>query len=190
MFESPRVFFSCWWRCRCSKASLTLIFDSNASSPLFVMFSVTKSAICSRLEASMSSITVPVKRRFLSSKRECSDRVATWGFDQRFPPSSTSSSNFTQRAVSFHSISSPSLTSSSISENNGCDSRGGWLIPSSPFVSSPRINCTRCAGGVTENCKEETGLLIYNHVWALFALLRKFYFFLKQNVSSSSFWSQ
>lgn len=47
-------------------------------------------------------------------------------------------------AVSFHSISSPSLTSSSISEKSGCDS-----CASSP-TSSPRINCTLWAGGVTK----------------------------------------
>lgn len=48
-------------------------------------------------------------------------------------------------AVSFHSISSPSLTSSSISEKSGCDS-----CASSP-TSSPRINCTLWAGGVTKH---------------------------------------
>jgi len=38
---------------------------------------------------------VPFRSMLRSSKREWSDRVATCGFDQRFPPSSTSSSNLT-----------------------------------------------------------------------------------------------
>jgi len=137
----------------------------------------------------MSNITILLSNKLRSSKSECKERVATWGLDQRFPPSSTSSSNLihlgsktfcyqsqTKKilgynykyrkniikyyvpvshvyeraniniylAVSFHSTSPPSWTSSSISENSGCDS----CVPSSS--SSPRMNCTRCAGGVTE----------------------------------------
>jgi len=53
-------------------------------------------------------------------------------------------------AVSFHSISSPSLTSSSISEKSGCDS-----CASSP-TSSPSINCTLWAGGVTKQLCNRT----------------------------------
>ena len=50
-------------------------------------------------------------------------------------------------AVSFHSVSPSSLqVSSSISENKGW----GWWEFSS-FWSSPNINCTLCAGGVTVN---------------------------------------
>ncbi len=40
-------------------------------------------------------LPVPLSRNDLSSKRECRDRVATWGLLHLFPPSSTSSSNFT-----------------------------------------------------------------------------------------------
>lgn len=151
MFVSRDFFdsFSCWCRCRRSKASFTFSLTSLASKPLFVIFSVTRSATVSRLLASMSSMTVPVNSRFRSSNKEWSDNVATCGLLQRSPPSSTSSSNFTQRAVSFHSISSPSRTNSSISENSGCDSWGGWWLPSPPFTSSPRMNWTRWAGGVT-----------------------------------------
>lgn len=138
-------FLSCWCWCRCrrSNASTTLSRASTGSVPALTIFSHTNSATCSRLVASISSISVPFSNKLLSSNRECRLRVATCGLDQRLPPSSTSSSNLTQRAVSFHSTSSPSLTNSSISENNGWDSWFGSV------VSSPNINCTRCAGGVT-----------------------------------------
>lgn len=83
MLDSPRGFLasrSCWCRCLLNKASFTLILVSNGRSPFAVMFSVTKSATCSRLVASMSSITVPVNKRFLNSKRECNESVATCGY--------------------------------------------------------------------------------------------------------------
>ena len=51
--------------------------------------------LISYLDASMSSKMVPLVNKFLNSNNECSDRVATWGFDQRLLPSSTSSSNLT-----------------------------------------------------------------------------------------------
>lgn len=163
MFDSARDFFdsfSCWCRCRRSKASLTFSFTSASRRPLFVMFSVMRSATVSRLLASMSSMTDPVNSKFLSSNNEWSDNVATWGFDHRSPPSSTSSSNFTHRAVSFHSISSPSRTNSSISENSGWDSCGGWWFPSPLFTSSPNMNWTRCAGGVAVHRKFQKYFII------------------------------
>uniref|UniRef100_A0A182J676 Uncharacterized protein n=1 Tax=Anopheles atroparvus TaxID=41427 RepID=A0A182J676_ANOAO len=133
---------SCWCLWRFSSASITFSRASTGSMPELTMFSHASSAICSRLVASMSSITVPFSSRLRSSNSECSESVATCGFDHRLPPSSTSSSNFTQRAVSFQAISSPSFTSSSISEKSGCDS---CCPPSSP-TSPPRMNCTLCAG--------------------------------------------
>lgn len=136
---------SCWCRCRRSRVSRTFSLQSAGKVPALTILSHTKSAICSKLVASMSSITDPFSSKDRNSNRECRERVATCGFDHRLPFSSTSSSNFTHRAVSFHSRSSPSPTSSSISEKSGCDS---W-VPSS--TSSPRINCTRWAGGVTAN---------------------------------------
>lgn len=53
----------------------------------------------------------------LSWKSACNERVATCGFDHRLPPSSTSSSNFTHRAVSRHSSTSPLRHNSPISVN-------------------------------------------------------------------------
>lgn len=145
-----RVFlaYSCWWRCRRSRASFTLSLTPTGNVPELTIWSQTKSATTSRLMASMSSMTVPLSSRPRSSKSECSESVATCGLDQRLPPSSTSSSNLIQRAVSFHSISLPSLTSMPISEKSGCDT----CEPSS--TSSPRMNCTRCAGGVATEVKE------------------------------------
>lgn len=67
--------------------------NSTESTPLLIMLSRTRSAICSKLAASISSMTVPFKRRLLNSKSECSDSVATWGLLHLLPPSSTSSSN-------------------------------------------------------------------------------------------------
>lgn len=138
------LLYSCWWRWRLSRASLTLSLESAGNVWAFTIFSHTKSAISSKLLASMSSITEPFNSSVLSSNRECRDNVATWGFDHLLPPSSTSSSNFIQRAVSFHSISSPSFTNVKYSENNGCET----CVPSS--ASSPKMNCTRWAGGVTK----------------------------------------
>lgn len=135
---------SCWCLCLLNKASLTFSLQSYPMPPSATILSSTLSATCSKQFASISSMTDPLSIKLRSSKREWSDNVATWGFDHRFPPSSTSSSNFIHLAVSFHSSSSPSLTSSSISENRGCDSS----VESS--TSSPSINCTLCAGGVTE----------------------------------------
>lgn len=138
--------FSYWCLCLLSSASFTFSLQSYAKAPSTTMWSKTLSATCSNECASMSKITDPFRIKLRSSNSEWSDNVATCGLDHLLPPSSTSSSNFIHRAVSFHSSSSPSLTSSSISENNGCDSS----VASS--MSSPRINWTLWAGGVTENC--------------------------------------
>lgn len=73
--------------------SRTFSLDSAGNEPLLIILSRTKSAICSRLFASMSNITVPFNSRLLSSKRACNERVATCGLLHLFPPSSTSSSN-------------------------------------------------------------------------------------------------
>ena len=43
--------------------------------------------------AAMSKQMVPLRSMLRSSKREWRLKVATWGLDHRFPPSSTSSSN-------------------------------------------------------------------------------------------------
>lgn len=142
----------CWCLCLFNKASRTLSRLSNAKLLLLIILSNAKSAICSMELASISKITVPFNIRLRNSNRECNESVATCGFDQRFPPSSTSSSNLIHLAVSFHSISSPSVTSSSISENSG------WLPCFSSSISSPRINWTRCEGGVPAK-------LIYIHVF-------------------------
>lgn len=134
---------------------------------MLTMESMAKSLIWTKESASASKRTAPLSRRLRSSKSECKDRVATCGLDHRLPPSSTSSSNLTQllqstanvddyswysikpqyRAVSFHSVSPSWLKqSSSISEKSGWDS---WVSPSSPSAcSSPRINWTRCEGGI------------------------------------------
>jgi len=74
---------------------LLLTFSRNSTdrTPLLIILSRTRSAICSKLPASISSMTVPFKRRLLNSKSECSDKVATWGLLHLLPPSSTSSSN-------------------------------------------------------------------------------------------------
>ncbi|KAH9517015.1 hypothetical protein DERF_007717 [Dermatophagoides farinae] len=66
--------------------------------------------------------TVPLSIQLRNSNNECNEIVPTCGLDQRLPPSSTSSSNLIQRAVSRHSISSLFDTNSAISLNNGCDS--------------------------------------------------------------------
>lgn len=137
------LLYSCWWRWRLSKASLTLSRDSAGKALALTMCSQAKSAIKSKLLASMSSITEPFNSRLLNSNNECNDKVATCGFDQRLPPSSTSSSNLIHLAVSFHSISSPSLTKVKYSEKRGCET---WVSSS---ASSPKMNCTRWAGGVT-----------------------------------------
>ena len=60
-------------------------------------------AICPRSVASKSSSTVPLLMQLRSSNRLCSERLATCGLLHLLPPSSTSSSNLTHRAVSFHS---------------------------------------------------------------------------------------
>ena len=110
---SPIQFFFTW------------SFLSVEREPQLIMLSRVRSAISSRLLAAMSKLTwssqmleacsllfarcfllfvdclfmsrptVPFNRRDLSSKREWRDKVATWGLLHRFPPSSTSSSNFT-----------------------------------------------------------------------------------------------
>lgn len=54
--------------------------------------------------ASKSNSTVPFIIQLRSSKRLCRERVATCGLLHLSPPSSTSSSNLTHLAVSFHSI--------------------------------------------------------------------------------------
>ena len=54
--------------------------------------------------ASKSNSTVPFIMQLRSSKRLCRERVATCGLLHLSPPSSTSSSNLTHLAVSFHSI--------------------------------------------------------------------------------------
>lgn len=131
---------SCWCRWRRSKASRTLSLASLGKCPPLIILSHTRSATCSSVAASVSNIIVPLSSRLRSSNSECSESVATCGLDQRFPPSSTSSSNLTQRAVSFHSSSSPSCTSSSISE------KSGWDSTSLSSTSSPRMNWTRCDG--------------------------------------------
>ncbi len=74
-----------------------------------------------------SSRTEPLVKQLLSSKSECSERVATWGLDQR-PPFSTSSSNLSQRAASFHSELD---CSSSISQKSWC---GRWSSSSSSIL--------------------------------------------------------
>lgn len=76
------------------RKKITFSLTSISKVPLLIMLSRARSAICSKLLASMSSITVPFSRRLRSSKSECSDRVATWGLLHLLPPSSTSSSNF------------------------------------------------------------------------------------------------
>mgnify|MGYP007086841568 CR=1 FL=1 len=63
----------------------------------------------------------------------------------------------TYLAVSFHSNSpSSSSKSSSISENSGW---GSWA---GSFWSSPRINCTLWAGGVTARKTEKSGVFSNN----------------------------
>lgn len=76
-----------------SKDHFTFSLPLRGSCPWLIMLSRTRSAMVSRLEASMSRMTVPFRRKDRSSKRECRERVATWGLDHRSPPSSTSSSN-------------------------------------------------------------------------------------------------
>ncbi|KAH9390274.1 hypothetical protein TYRP_007833 [Tyrophagus putrescentiae] len=86
-------FRSCWCRWRRRRASFTRALTSAVSCPLPTIVSRMRSAIWSRLLASMSRMTVPLRRQLRSSKRECRETVPTCGFDHRLPPSSTSSSN-------------------------------------------------------------------------------------------------
>ena len=60
------------------------------------------SQMSSNVFAGMSRQMVPFSSILLSSKSECNDRVATYGFDQRLPPSSTSSSNLTHLGLKWH----------------------------------------------------------------------------------------
>ena len=165
-----------WWRFFFKMASLMTDLMSFGNKLLFTHWSKIKSAMSSKLDASISSKMVPLVNKFLNSNNECKDNVATWGFDQRFPPSSTSSSNFTHLkcrkssktfsssslkprkswlyatdlAVSRHSI-SPFwwVTSCSISQKTG------WGSCPKPTFSGPRRNWTRRAGGVAID-KEKT----------------------------------
>lgn len=94
---------------KCIGYALTLSLTLMESTLLLTILSRTRSVICSKPLASMSSITVPFSSRLLSSKSECSDRVATWGLLQRLPPSSTSSSNLihlrkTQKSIARNQI--------------------------------------------------------------------------------------
>lgn len=117
------LFFSYKWRWRLSKASRTLIAAKRKINttptapdmpsqlmrtnrtlslkwlgkwPEFSIESIARSAICPNVKASASNKTAPFKIKLRNSNSEWSDKVATWGFDQRLPPSSTSSSNLTQ----------------------------------------------------------------------------------------------
>ncbi len=108
-----------------------------------------------------SSSTAPLVRQLLSSNSECRDRVATWGLDQR-PPFSTSSSNLSQRAASFHSKLD---CSSSISQNSRC---GRWSS-SSWFSVSPIENVTWSVSCDTKT--RETKKEVINHQFWLFSTL-------------------
>lgn len=77
---------SCWCRCLRSSASRTFSRESIGRLPALTIFSQTRSATWSSVAASISSMIVPLRMRLRNSKRECRDRVATWGFDHRFPP--------------------------------------------------------------------------------------------------------
>lgn len=173
LLSARSCFRSCWCRWRRNSASFTLVIISAFNWPLFTIRSRIKSigwkwvkigekfrphlpAIWSRLPASKSRMTVPLRIQLRSSNSEWSEMVLTWGFDHRLPPSSTSSSNLIQlwwrtseisnltpslpyRAVSLHSSSSLWRTNSAISLKSGCDS-----CPPS-VSSSPRMKCTRSA---------------------------------------------
>ena len=80
---------------------LTWSFLSSGRAPLLIMVSKVMSAISSKLVAAMSRQTVPFNNRERNSNREWRERVATWGLLHRFPPSSTSSSNFTHLKTIF-----------------------------------------------------------------------------------------
>ncbi len=76
--------------------------------------------IVSKLSPWKSNKVAPFIKQLRNSNNECKESVATCGFDQR-PPFSTSSSNFNQRAASFHSLFV--WLNSSISQNSWC---GVW----------------------------------------------------------------
>lgn len=78
--------------------SLISKFMTDELSMLSNIKSVTSSKEC----ASVSSITVPLRMKLRSSNKACRDSVATCGLDHRFPPSSTSSSNFIHLKKKIH----------------------------------------------------------------------------------------
>ena len=57
------------------------------------MLSKVNSQISSKFVAAISKHIVPFRSMLRNSNNECRDKVATWGLDHLFPPSSTSSSN-------------------------------------------------------------------------------------------------
>lgn len=187
MLLLSRFLYSCWCRWRLNSSVRTLSLCSRGRAPAFIILSHTKSATCSKFAASIPNMIVPAEdNKWRSSRRLCNDKVPTWGFDHRFPPSSTSSSNFIHRAVSFHSDSSPAPTSSSISEKSGCDSRA--LLSS---ISSPSMNWTRCDGLITSNWvnlifieegQQVMGPFIFSYLLFLHLLLHSFGDFLCQMI--------
>ena len=92
-----------WCRCFFIMTDFTFSTFSAVNTPLFNMFSNKTSRIWFRFSASSSRKTVPFKIKLLSSMSECMDKLDTWGLLHLLEPSSTSSSNLTHLAVSFHS---------------------------------------------------------------------------------------
>lgn len=87
--------------------------------------STTRYATPGRSFSLRSNRTTPVSRQRLRLSNEWKDSEATCGLPQRSEPSSTSSSYLIQRAVSFHSHSSPLPTNSSNCTNT---SWGLWSM--------------------------------------------------------------
>lgn len=111
-----------FWMVQLQKFMVLYYYDKSSTPPpllythtlsIEIDYSITKSTpfnlhngspdICARLSASRSRMTVPFFMQLRRSKRLWRESVATWGLLHFSPPSSMSSSNFTQRAVSFHS---------------------------------------------------------------------------------------
>ena len=84
-----------WCLCFLRMASLTKVLFSKGSWLELTMVSRARSQMSSRLPADMSRQMVPLSSMLRSSNKEWRESVATWGLDQRLPPSSTSSSNLT-----------------------------------------------------------------------------------------------
>lgn len=94
------------------RSSFWNVFFSNSISFQHTC-STTRYATPGRSFSSRSMSTTPVSKQRLRLSKEWNDKEATWGRPHLSAPSSTSSSYLIQRAVSFHSRSSPAPCNSS-----------------------------------------------------------------------------